>query len=268
MKDYVLELVSRKSGYNDKLNTMRESLQAYVLRVMHDEGVFRSTAFLGGTALRFLYDLPRFSEDLDFSSTGEQAFSFQSLLKKIISELSSAGYNVSVTYNDKKIVNSAFIKFSDLMFEAGISPLKSQKFSIKVDIDSNPPKGAVFTTQIVNKFFPISFLSFNVESLLAGKLHALVSRKYTKGRDYFDLGWYLSQWKGIEPNLILLKNSLKQTGWKSDFPEKSNWRNLICGVVEKADWKKIKQDVESFLENPSDLDILTKENILHLLRNS
>ncbi len=267
MKDYVLELVSRKSGYNDKLNTMREYLQAYILRVMHDEGVFRSTAFLGGTALRFLYDLPRFSEDLDFSSTGKQSFSFQSLVKKIIFELSSAGYNVSAAYNDKKTVNSAFIKFSDLMFEAGISSLKSQKFSIKVEIDNNPPKGADFTTQIVNKFFPISFLSYNVESLLAGKLHALVSRKYTKGRDYFDLGWYLSKWKGIEPNFILLENALKQTGWTRDFPKKSNWRDLICGVVEKTDWKKIKQDVESFLENPSDLDILTKENILHLLRN-
>ena len=267
MKDYVLELTSRKNGYNAKLNTMREYLQAYILRVMHDEGVFRSAAFLGGTALRFLYDLPRFSEDLDFSSAGKQTFSFQALLKKIISELSSAGYDVSATYNDRKTVNSSFIKFSNLMFEAGISPLKSQKFSIKVEIDSNPPKGAVFTTQIVNKFFPISFLSYNIESLLAGKLHALLSRKYTKGRDYFDLGWYLSKWKGIEPNFIFLKNGLKQTGWNRDFPGESNWRDLICEVVEKADWKKIEQDVGPFLENPSDLNIFTKENILHLLRN-
>jgi len=267
MKDYVLELVSRKNGYNTKLNAMREYLQAYVLRVMHDQGVFRSAAFLGGTALRFLYDLPRFSEDLDFSSTGEQTFSFQILLKKIISELSLAGYDVAATYNDKKTVNSGFIKFSNLMFEAGISPLKSQKFSIKVEFDNNPPKGAVFTTQIVNKFFPISFLSYNIESLLAGKLHALVSRKYTKGRDYFDLGWYLSKWKGIEPNFIFLKNSLMQTGWDREFPQKGNWRNLISEVVERADWKKIKQDVESFLENPLDLDIFTQKNILHLLHN-
>ena len=111
MKDYLLELASQKEGYNAKLNTMREYLQAYILRVMHDEGVFRSTAFLGGTALRYLYGLPRFSEDLDFSSTEKHQISFAALLKKIIAELSAATYNVSVDYNDKKAVHSAFIKF-------------------------------------------------------------------------------------------------------------------------------------------------------------
>ncbi len=77
MKDYVLELVSKKEGYNAKLNAMREYLQAYILRVMHDEGVFRSVAFLGGTALRFLHGLPRFSEDLDFSLAGKPRLEFE-----------------------------------------------------------------------------------------------------------------------------------------------------------------------------------------------
>jgi predicted nucleotidyltransferase component of viral defense system len=265
MKDYVLELVSQKDGYNAKLNAMREYLQAYILRVMHDEGVFRSAAFLGGTALRFLHGLPRFSEDLDFSAVGKQEIVFSGLLKKIISELLAAGYDASAVYNDKKVVNSAFIKFSGLMFEAGLSPLKSQKFSVKIEIDSNPPQGAILTTQIVNKYFPISFLSYDVKSLFAGKLNALLSRKYAKGRDYFDLGWYLSKWKSIEPNFILLDNGLKQTGWNKDFPGKNNWRDFIYKVVENTDWKKVKQDVEQFLENPSDLNIFTKQNTLHLL---
>ncbi|MCX5657350.1 MAG: nucleotidyl transferase AbiEii/AbiGii toxin family protein [Candidatus Omnitrophica bacterium] len=95
MKDYVLELVSQKEGYNAKLNLMREYLQAYILRVMHDEGVFRSAAFLGGTALKFLYNLPRFSEDLDFSLTGEPRINFSALIKKIMFELEGAGYNIS-----------------------------------------------------------------------------------------------------------------------------------------------------------------------------
>jgi predicted nucleotidyltransferase component of viral defense system len=266
MKDYVLELVSGKEGYNAKLNTMREYLQAYILRVMHDEGVFRSVAFLGGTALRFLYGLPRFSEDLDFSLAGKQGFEFKALLKKIVSELAAAGYEVSLSYNDKKTVNSAFVKFSGLMFEAGISPLKSQNFSIKVEIDSNPPGGAILETQIVNKYFPISFLSYEAESLFAGKLHALLSRKYAKGRDYFDLGWYLSKWKGIEPNFALFKNALEQTGWSGKLPDKDNWRGLIYNAVEHVDWKKVKQDIEQFLENPSDLNIFTKENVLRLLK--
>ncbi|MFA5410646.1 MAG: nucleotidyl transferase AbiEii/AbiGii toxin family protein [Candidatus Omnitrophota bacterium] len=268
MKDYLLELVSQKEGYNARLNTMREYLQAYILRVMQDEGVFRSAAFLGGTALRFLYGLPRFSEDLDFSSAKKQAVPFAALLKKIASELSAAGYDASVVYNDRKTVNSAFIKFSNLMFEAGISPVKSQKFSIKVEIDTHPPEGAVLTTQIVNKYFPVSFLSYEIESLFAGKLHALLSRRYAKGRDYFDLGWYLSKWSAIEPNFKLLKNALRQTGWKKDFPAQDNWRRLIRGIVEGVNWAKVKRDVEGFLENPSDAGIFTKENTLRLLQNT
>ncbi len=265
MKDYLLELVSGKTGYNSKLNAMREYLQAYILRVMHDEGVFRSVAFLGGTALRFLYGLPRFSEGLDFSLTKKPPVAFAALVKKITSELSAAGYNAAAVYSDKKTVNSAFIKFSGLMLEAGISPLKSQIFSVKIEIDNNPPKGAALETQIVNKYFPISFLSYDIESLFAGKLHALLSRRYAKGRDYFDLGWYLSRWKGIEPNFKLLKNSLQQTKWNKDYPQKSSWRALIRGVVERTDWKKVKADVGQFLENPGDLNIFTKENIARLL---
>jgi len=266
MKDYVLELVSKKEGYNAKLNTLREYLQAYILRVMHDEGVFRSVAFLGGTALRFLYGLPRFSEDLDFSLAQKSQVKFEALLKKIMSELAAAGYDTTLSYNDKKTVNSAFVEFSSLLFEAGISPLKSQKFSIKIEIDSKPPEGAILETQLVNKYFPISFLSYDINSLFGGKLHALLSRKYAKGRDYFDLGWYLSKWKGIEPNFALLKNALQETEWSSELPDKDNWRELIYKVVECVDWKKVKQDVEQFLENPLDLNIFTKENVMQLLR--
>ncbi len=237
MKDYVLELVSKKEGYNAKLNAMREYLQAYILRVMHDEGVFRSVAFLGGTALRFLHGLPRFSEDLDFSLAGKPRLEFEALLKKIMSELAAAGYDASLNYNSKKTVNSAFVKFSGLMFEAEISPLKSQKFSIKIEIDSKPPEGAIFETQIVNKYFPISFLSYDINSLFAGKLHALLSRKYAKGRDYFDLMWYLD--KGIKPNIKCIEGIKNE----KDLKEK------ILKIIENVDTKSIRLDLEPLIED-------------------
>ena len=205
MRDYVLELVATKTGFNAKLNIMREYLQAYILRIMQDNGVFRSTAFLGGTALRFLYNLPRFSEDLDFSLTGNKHYTFADLVVKIKQELKLAGYDISVSYNDEKTVQYAMVKFDKLMYEAGISPHKEQKFSIKIEVDTNPPEGAGLKTDIVNKYFPISFLSYDIPSLFAGKFHALLSRKYTKGRDFFGLGWYLSRWKDISPNINLLK---------------------------------------------------------------
>jgi len=265
MKNYVLELASKQSGINAKLNIMREYLQAYALRILYDQGFFRSTAFLGGTALRFLYNLPRFSEDLDFSLVANIKYSFVDIIGKVKEEFLLAGYNISVFYNDKKSVNHAFLRFSELMYEAEISPLKSQNLSIKIEVDMNSPKEAEVRTDIVNKFFPISFLSYDLSSLFAGKLHALLSRKYTKGRDFFDLGWYLSRWKDIRPNFRLLNNALLQTGWKDGVLSENDWRDFIYKIVASADWTKVKKDVENFLENPSDLNIFSQENILKLL---
>lgn len=265
MKDYVLELSRSQTGYNAKLNIMREYLQAYILRIMHDEGAFRTTAFLGGTALRFLHNIPRFSEDLDFSLARGKGYKFIDMLNKIKQELMSAGYNIDMTYKTEKTVQNSFVKFSDLMYETGISPHKNQAFSIKLEIDTNPPAGAVLKTDIVNKYFPIAFLCYDLSSLFAGKIHALLTRKYAKGRDFFDLGWYLSRWKDIVPNIALLKNALKQTGWKKELPTGENWRGYLYDVIKAVDWKKVEMDVKNFLENPSDVHVFTKENTLRLL---
>lgn len=265
MKDYLLKLASGQEGRNSKLNLMREYLQAYVLRIMHDAGVFRSTAFVGGTALRFLYGLPRFSEDLDFFSSAPPVVDFAGLMKKIKEELMASGYTVAVSYNGRKVVQSAFVKFSGVLFEAGISPFKEQNLSIKIELDTNPPAGAVLRTEIVNKYFPIAFLSYDRASLFAGKVHALLSREYTKGRDFYDLGWYLSKWKDISPNIPFLDNALRQTKWNGAMPAEGSWRDFLREAVKPVDWKKVVEDVRAFLENPSDVDIFTKENVLNLI---
>jgi predicted nucleotidyltransferase component of viral defense system len=270
MKEHLLELVANKSGLNTKVNTVREYLQAYALRIMHDAGVFRSTAFVGGTALRLLYALPRFSEDLDFSLTeaGVPSYTFGDLIATVKQEFNFAGYSASIRYDDEKTVQSAFVKFDGLLFEAGISPHKNQTFSIKIEIDTNPPAGAVLKTDIVNTYFPISFLSYDPASLLAGKTHALLNRKYTKGRDFFDLGWYLSRWKDIMPNMVFLTNALEQTGWTGPFPTADTWREYLHTVVSRTDWNTVKRDVENFLENPRDMEVFSKENLLRLLKVS
>jgi predicted nucleotidyltransferase component of viral defense system len=265
VKDYVLELTASKEGERAKLNILREYLQAYILRIMHDNKVFQNCAFLGGTALRFLYHLPRFSEDLDFSLVRGSS-PFLTLIKNVKRELSLAGYNVSVSYNDQKTVQTAFVRFEGLMFEAGISSHKDQKFSVKTEIDTNPPAGGVLKTEIVNKYFPISFLSYDLSSLFAGKIGAVFNRKYAKGRDYFDLGWYLSRWKDIAPNITLLNNALDQAGYNGPRPTGTNWRDCLYAIVEKTDWAKVYNDVESFLENVTDLDIFTKKNVLKLIK--
>ncbi len=77
------------------------------------------------------------------------------------------------------------------------------RFLIKLKVDTNPPAGAKLKTEEENKFFPVAFWAYDISSLFAGKINAILCRNYTKGRDFFDLGWYLSRWKDIEPNMPL-----------------------------------------------------------------
>lgn len=267
MKDYVLELVSTQEGYNAKLNLMREYLQAYILRVLYEEKFFQQAVFLGGTALRFMYNLPRFSQDLDFSLLWKKKVALVDKLKKLQKELELSGYKVNIIHKKKKAVHSAMIKFKGLMYEVGLSPHPEEKLSIKLEIDTNPPAGAHTEPKIVNKYFLISFLTYDLPTLFAGKIHALLSRRYSKGRDFFDLLWYLSKWSNLAPNIIFLRNALKQTGWHKEYPTLNNWREYLSRRIEKADWEKITKDIESFLENPADLAILNKKSLLNLIKS-
>jgi len=266
MKDFLMELMGTQQGTDAKRNAMREYLQAYILRILHEKGLFRTAAFVGGTALRFLHQLPRYSEDLDFSLVKGTGDNFLELMKAVKTELHLAGYDVSITYKESRVVQYAFVKFARLLQETGLSPHENQVFSIKVEIDSNPPKGAALETILTNKFFPLALLSHDKPSLFSGKIHALLSRRYTKGRDYFDLGWYLSKWPDLSPNISFLINALQQTKWGAPFPSENNWKEFLRDVLEKADWKKVKQDVTPFLERALDLQMVTKENILSLLQ--
>ena len=267
MKDHCLQLVAASSDPAMKYNIMREYTQAYILKLMQEVGCFRFYAFVGGTALRFLYDLPRFSEDLDFSQTQPTGLLFPEILLKVKQTLILAGYQVAVTHKNEKTVQSAFIKFEELLFAAGLSPMKSEKFSIKIEVDTRPPGGAVLLTKVVNKFFPISFMTYDKPSLFAGKMHAILSRKYVKGRDYYDMAWYLLRDKELKPNFVMLSAALAQTGWKGAPVTDENWRQVLSSQVEKTDWTAVQRDVTSFLEHPEEMSVLTKENVLQIIQS-
>lgn len=268
MKDHLMELVSQYSEANMKLNIMREYLQAYALRALFEQGLFHTTAFVGGTALRFLYDLPRYSEDLDFSLVKPISHYVSSeTFEKLKTEFLLAGYEVSMACNDRKVVHTAFLRFSGIMFEARISPLPAQKLSIRIEIDTRPPEGAHYQRHLITRYFPMAFLSLNISSLFTGKIHALLSRKYTKGRDFFDLMWYLSRWRNLTPNFPMLENALKQTAWKGNIPKPTNWKVFLRNIVKKTNWDTVKKEIENLLEDPVYLDMFSKENLLELLKH-
>jgi len=249
MKEQLLNIISPVVEPKMKINIMREYLQVYVLRTMFEKGHFSQVAFVGGTALRFIFNIPRFSEDLGFSLANKEGYDFQKILNEIKQSLNDANYSVSFKFKAEKTVNTAFLKFPELMHMAGLTHRKDQNLTIKLDVDTNPPKGGVLTTTLVNKYFPITFTHYDQPSLFAGKLHAIFTRPYVKGRDYFDLIWLLSRNRDLQPNLNLLNNALEQTG-NSLRVTLDNWRSKVLERVESADWSKIVADVAAFTEDP------------------
>lgn len=264
MKDYLLNLVSSIADPAAKTNIMREYLQVYALRAMFEKGHFAQVAFVGGTALRFIFNVPRFSEDLDFSIVNSNGYDFKHMLDEIKQVFTSANYLMSIKFKSERIVNTAFLKFPELFHLAGMTHRKDQNLSIKLDIDTNPPKGATLASSLVNKYFPITFSHYDLPSLFAGKLHAFFTRPYVKGRDYFDIIWLLSRNKDIQPNFILLNNALEQTG-NAMRVTVSDWKEKVLERANLADWQSIISDVEKFSEDPQFIKNMRPEYMHGLL---
>jgi len=266
VKEHLRRLMGR--GENDRTRAclVREYLQARVLESLQDSGVFLRWAFLGGTALRFLFDLPRFSEDLDFSvvTPGNNA-GVRPALTEVKRALAREGYPIDVTVSERTAVASAWIKFPGLPHELGLSPRASQTLSIKVEVDTNPPAGAHFETTVVRRHVTLHLCHHDKASLLAGKLHAVLTRPWAKGRDLYDLVWYLADRTWPIPNLDLLNAALKQTGWQKPALTVATWREQVRQRIEALDWERARADVRPFLERERDLGLVTKEVLVRLL---
>ena len=187
---------------------------------------------------------------MDFSLVNNSKYHFDELMKKLEKRLSLENIDVSIKYKDKKTVASAFIKFDNLLHQLGLSMHTDQKLMVKFEVDQNPPTGYETKLTVINKDFLIGINHYDLPSLFSGKLHAVLCRKYAKGRDFYDLIWYLS--KKIQPNYHLLSQSILQTElYDPQFsPEK-----LVPILKEKIlslDLQKLQHDVRPFLENPDE----------------
>ena len=269
MKDHLYEIVAQRQGSLQKICAAREYLQAHMLQTLQETGVFRYWAFVGGTALRFLYAIPRFSEDLDFSRVPDVSLpDFQSSLARIKAGFEAEGYSVALTLKSEKTVASAFVKFPGLLHDLGLSPHPSQILSIRVEVDTNPPAGAVLETTLVRRLgLTLNLTHYDKASLLAGKVHALLTRPYTKGRDLYDLVWYLADPVWPAPNMNLLAAALAQTGWTGPVPTAATWRSVLEGRLASVNWRAAQADVSPFLEREADRSLVTGDNVMDLLRS-
>jgi hypothetical protein len=267
MKEELKRLVSESRGPQDARNRVREYLQAQILGSLQRAGAFVPLAFQGGTALRFLFAIRRYSEGLDFAlERRERGYDFRGFLKAIEGDLLRQGYEIGIKANDRKVVHGAFISFPGLLFELGLSPHRNESLSVKVEVDTNPPAGAVLETTLVRRHLTLRLQHHDRSSLLAGKVHAILQRTYPKGRDIYDLIWYLSDPTWPSPNLILLNNALLQSAWEGGEVTETTWRDLIHRRIETFEWERVVADVQSFLESPSEIDLVSLENVNRVLR--
>lgn len=232
------------------LNLAREYLQILALKFIYHSRFGVSLSFTGGTCLRICYDLKRYSEDLDFSLDGGRfSYSFASLILAAKKEFELLGYELSANVHEEKTVQKAFLSFAGLPNILGLRTFqKGQKIHVKLEVDTHPPvlkKGdrESFFVSRFGEIFPI--LKHTLPTLFAGKVLALLYRPYARGRDYYDLIWYLSQ--RIELNIDYLNR-----GARKKFEKRADVIAALREKVSKAKPSMILKDIGWFLENPGE----------------
>lgn len=259
---------------DDYIRALREILQEIALLGLWRMKFFEKTAFYGGTALRILYGLDRYSEDLDFSllEAGED-FDISSYIKGLEKELFAFGFKVKAERINKAIdspIQSAFLKANTrnqlLTIEVGDEIIhgipKGQILKIKLEVDTNPPSGFSTETRYLLMPIPFAVRSFILPDLFAGKMHAVLCRgwkKRVKGRDWYDFVWLISHHP--ELHLSHLEKRMRQTGhWKSEKPLSSDeFRSLLEKRIKSLDFGMTRQEVEPYVKEPKKLEIWSQE---------
>lgn len=268
----ILERLRNYSATTDQqlVNAAKEILQELALLGLSRSGFFKQAAFHGGTALRIFYGLQRFSEELDFALiVPDPAYDITKLLKPLELELETWGLEVELVNRSKlsNAVQKAFLKVSSLGVELRlVSALPaSQKFNVKIELDTNPPLGALCQNRLCE--YPVDFyvVCHDEPTLFSGKIHALLCREYIKGRDWFDLLFYLT--RKTRFNLPYLINALLQTGPYADQLREREisleWVILeLIAKINTVDFEAIKVDVQPFVVDPKTLEIWSRDFFL------
>lgn len=234
-------------------HALKEITQEIALLALSRAGFFRIAAFQGGTCLRILYGLERFSEDLDFVLRAEdKTFVWNKYISNMHEEFIAYGFNLEVKDRAKydSIVKTAFLKADSA---GGILLLKDirtnqPKLKIKLEIDTHPPEGSLFENKYLDFPSPCSIQTQDLPSLFAGKCHALLCRNYTKGRDWYDFIWYIQRQTQI--NFTLLQNAIQQAGpWKDKHISVTRlwFLEKLKHKISAINWEETKQDVAPFL---------------------
>lgn len=249
----------------DKQNAIYEITQQVVLAGLHRGGFFDHAAFYGGTCLRLIHQLPRFSEDMDFSLlVPDSNFKFENYFQTIIDEFDSVGRKVEIKKKDKKIfgrVDSAFLKDNTDVYNIAFQTEKSIK--VKIEVDTQPP--LKFMTEQKSLTIPYTFMvrCFTLPDLYAGKMHALVFRNWktrVKGRDWYDFEWYV-RWR-VPLNFKHLQERIRE--FNGVDMSREEFMVALKERLATTNIEDVKLDVGRFVINRKELDVWSNDYFLQL----
>jgi hypothetical protein len=246
---------------------LREIMQEVALAGLQRTGFFEKAAFYGGTALRIFYGLNRFSEDLDFSLLEVKPdFSLEPYFQGIITEFGAIGMQVSIKEKTKTPptnVDSAFLKtetvWKELVLEEVIPQegVKAPSIKIKLEVDRRPPLGFETEKKLLLRPFSFYVKCFTLPDLFAGKMHALLFRKWkqrVKGRDWYDLEWYIK--KGVPLHLHHFLLRAQDTGdWTDPTISQEQFMELLHQRIDSVSFDNIREDIVRFIPDEKVLDI-------------
>jgi len=276
-KDLLLDRIKEYDPKNEieQELVLQEIMQQYILVSLAGSGFFNEAQFHGGTCLKIIHNLKRFSEDLDFVlKEGNSKFHWQMILESVKKDLTKDGIDFEVVDKSKfeGAVRKTFIKTNSvgkiLRINLPYSRHQYKKIKIKLEIDCIPPEGSKFETHYLHFPITVPITTQALPSGFAGKIHALLCRDYTKGRDWYDFIWYIS--KNIKVNFELLKNALFQLGpWKGEkiMLTKEWLKDVFTQKIDSIKWKEAADDVSRFLplEEQSSLSKWEKNLFLYHL---
>jgi predicted nucleotidyltransferase component of viral defense system len=276
MNEAVMRMLARyeRRRVEDDVKALREILQEIALLGLWRSRFFERAAFYGGTALRILYGLDRYSEDLDFSllmpTVGFDLLRYCNALEK---EISAFGFEVTVTgksQSAQSTIQSAFLKADTLKHLLVINTTESltasiprgQMLKIKIEVDTDPPPEFQTETRFLLQPIPFSVRAFSLPDMFAGKMHAVLCRGWkgrVKGRDWYDLVWYVAN----HPQLHLkhLEQRMIQSGHLNKterlIPEKLS--TIAETVIGKLDVDRARKEVEPFVKDPEALTVWSRD---------
>ena len=276
MNEAVARMLERydNQSLEDHLQALREILQEIALLGLWRSKFFDKAAFYGGTALRILYGLDRFSEDMDFSLLSPMHnFDLSAYTTALQKELAAFGFDVRIEQRDKSnetAVQSAFLKANTLkqllVIETSEDLLKTvhrgQILKIKLEVDTDPPPEFETHTRYLLQPIPFAVRTYTLPDLFAGKMHAILCRRWkkrVKGRDWYDLVWYTTNHPQL--HLAHLEQRMRQSGhWRDRrqlTPE--SFKQLLSQAIDRLIVDQARKEVEAFIRDPKSLTIWSKE---------